>query len=73
MRSLTPTSRILIKQVCETDDLEIDVSDLESLHQYQFRVSAVNSEGVSEPLSSDGAILAKDPWGEQKAFVWVMF
>ncbi|RUS77262.1 hypothetical protein EGW08_014976, partial [Elysia chlorotica] len=50
------------EQVCETDDLEVDVCDLEPGHHYQFRVSAVNSEGVSEPLASDGAILAKDPW-----------
>ena len=38
--------------------------DLEPGHHYQFRVSAVNSEGVSEFLASDGAILAKDPWGK---------
>ncbi|KAK3703484.1 hypothetical protein RRG08_024788 [Elysia crispata] len=50
------------EQVCETDDLEVDVCDLEPGHHYQFRVSAVNSEGVSEPLATDGAILAKDPW-----------
>lgn len=51
------------EKVCETDDLEIDVSDLTPGHKYQFRVAAVNSEGQSEFLSTDGAILAKDPWG----------
>lgn len=51
------------EKVCDTDDLEIDVSDLTPGHKYQFRVSAVNSEGQSEFLSTDGAILAKDPWG----------
>ena len=58
-------------KVCETDDLEVDVSDLEKGHKYQFRVTAVNSEGKSEPLSSDGAILAKDPWGEQHSFLLI--
>nr|KAG5709145.1 hypothetical protein BaRGS_028601 [Batillaria attramentaria] len=50
------------EKVCETEDMEIDVSDLVTGHKYQFRVSAVNSEGVSEPLGTDGAVLAKDPW-----------
>lgn len=40
------------------------MSDLEPGHHYQFRVSAVNSEGLSEPLPSLGDILAKDPWGK---------
>ncbi|XP_071104533.1 twitchin-like isoform X3 [Haliotis cracherodii] len=48
--------------VCETDDMEVDVSDLTPGHKYQFRVAAVNSEGTSEYLDSDGEILAKDPW-----------
>ena len=50
--------------VCDTDDLEIDVSDLTPGHRYQFRVAAVNSEGQSEFLATDGTVLAKDPWGE---------
>jgi hypothetical protein len=29
-----------------------------------FRVKAVNDEGESEPLESDAAIQAKDPYGE---------
>lgn len=52
------------EKVCDTDDVELDVTDLIPGHKYQFRVSAVNSEGTSEPLESDGAILAKDPWGK---------
>ncbi|KAL8579176.1 hypothetical protein ACOMHN_010760 [Nucella lapillus] len=52
----------LWEPVCETDDLEIDVSDLTPGHKYQFRVAAVNSEGQSEFLATDGSILAKDPW-----------
>lgn len=31
--------------------------------EYKFRVKAVNSEGESEPLTTDQATLAKDPWG----------
>ncbi|XP_041366543.1 twitchin-like isoform X3 [Gigantopelta aegis] len=50
------------EKVCETDDLEVDVSDLTPGHRYQFRVSAINSEGISKPLDSGGEILAKDPW-----------
>ena len=63
------------EKVCETDDLEIDVSDLTPGHKYQFRVAAVNSEGQSEFLSTDGAILAKDPWGRNWiwSFCWVFF
>ncbi|XP_070200689.1 twitchin-like isoform X4 [Littorina saxatilis] len=50
------------EKVCETDDLEIDVSDLTPGHKYQFRVAAVNEEGQSEFLSTTAPILAKDPW-----------
>jgi hypothetical protein len=50
--------------------MEIDVSDLTPGHKYQFRVSAVNSEGQSEFLATDGAILAKDPWGGYTLLHW---
>ncbi|XP_014665457.1 PREDICTED: twitchin-like isoform X3 [Priapulus caudatus] len=30
--------------------------------EYKFRVKAINSEGESEPLTTDHATLAKDPW-----------
>ena len=51
------------QKVCETKDTEVDVTDLTPGHKYQFRVSAFNAEGQSPFLGSDGAILAKDPWG----------
>ncbi|ESO91796.1 hypothetical protein LOTGIDRAFT_91265, partial [Lottia gigantea] len=56
-------------KVCETDaeDLEVDVSDLETGHKYAFRVSAVNEFGVGLPLETDGEILAKDPWDPSDA------
>ncbi|XP_076471204.1 twitchin-like [Babylonia areolata] len=50
------------EKLCETKDLEVDVPDLITGHKYQFRVSAVNAEGASDFLKSDGAVLAKDPW-----------
>ncbi|XP_069132543.1 twitchin-like isoform X11 [Argopecten irradians] len=50
------------EEVCTTEDLEIDVADLKPGHRYQFRVKAVNEQGVSEPLTADGEIIAKDPW-----------
>ncbi|XP_059156398.1 twitchin-like isoform X4 [Physella acuta] len=50
------------EKVCETDDVEVDVCDLTPGRHYQFRVSAVNSQGESQPLPTDGTILAKDPW-----------
>jgi len=31
--------------------------------EYTFRVSAVNSEGESEPLVADHSIIAKNPFG----------
>ena len=52
------------EEVCTTEDLEIDVTDLKEGHRYQFRIKAVNSEGVSQPLTADGEIIAKDPWGK---------
>ena len=30
---------------------------------YQFRVKAVNKEGASDPLETDKAIVAKNPYG----------
>lgn len=41
-----------------------DVEGLEPGHQYQFRVTAVNDEGDSEPLEAEQAITAKNPYGE---------
>lgn len=44
------------------NDTEIDVKGLQEGHEYQFRVKAINEEGESEPLESDGSIVAKDPY-----------
>ncbi|KAH3877136.1 hypothetical protein DPMN_000993, partial [Dreissena polymorpha] len=50
------------KKVCDTDDIEIDVADLQEGKRYTFRVAAVNQMGQSDWLEADGEILAKDPW-----------
>lgn len=47
---------------------ELDVTGLEPNHKYNFRVKAVNEEGESEPLETDAAILAKNPYGKEKLF-----
>ncbi|KAJ9595175.1 hypothetical protein L9F63_013533, partial [Diploptera punctata] len=41
---------------------EQEITGLEPMHKYQFRVKAVNEEGESEPLTADTAILAKNPY-----------
>lgn len=35
--------------------------------EYKFRVSAVNAEGESEPLITEGTIVAKNPFDEPGA------
>ena len=42
----------------------LDVKGLTKGKKYKFRVSAVNSEGESAPLTGDDEIEAKDPYGE---------
>lgn len=44
------------------NDTELDVKGLQEGREYQFRVRAVNEEGESEPLETDGTILAKNPY-----------
>lgn len=39
------------------------VSKLEEGHEYEFRVMAENVNGRSDPLTTDAAVLAKDPFG----------
>jgi len=56
-------------QVCETDDIEIDVADLTLGNRYKFRVAAVNEMGQSDWLEADDEIIAKDPWGKEAAVV----
>ena len=43
---------------------ECDVGDLEEGEQYDFRVSAVNELGASEPLVTEKPITAKHQFGE---------
>lgn len=40
----------------------MDVPGLQEGKEYMFRVKAVNDEGESEPLETDHAVLAKDPF-----------
>lgn len=47
-----------------TDEPEFEVKGLQEGHDYQFRVKAVNEEGESEPLETDKATTAKNPFGE---------
>lgn len=44
------------------DDTELDVKGLQEGHEYQFRVKAINEEGESEPLDTEGTIIAKNPY-----------
>ncbi|XP_015183294.1 PREDICTED: twitchin isoform X5 [Polistes dominula] len=48
--------------VGRTNDTEMDIKGLQEGHEYEFRVKALNEEGESEPLLTDGAILAKNPF-----------
>lgn len=47
---------------CAPEKTETEVKGLEFNHRYQFRVKAVNEEGESEPLETDSAITAKNPF-----------
>ena len=49
--------------VGKTIEPEMDVKGLQEGHDYQFRVKAVNEEGESEPLETDKATTAKNPFG----------
>jgi len=51
-----------------TEQFKID--GLTPKKKYKFRVKAVNKEGESEPLESDDAIVAKNPYG---LFVQIYF
>ena len=48
------------------DDTEATIGGLVEGKQYQFRVKALNDEGESEPLETDHATLAKNPYGTLK-------
>lgn len=47
-----------------TKDHAYDVANLVPNQEYKFRVIAVNSEGESEPLDADKAIVAKNPFSK---------
>ena len=46
----------------KSSGLSGEVFGLEEMHEYQFRVKAVNSEGESEPLEGLDSIIAKNPF-----------
>ncbi|KPJ16777.1 Twitchin [Papilio machaon] len=48
----------------KTKDPKAEVENLVPGHEYKFRVSAVNNEGVSEPLEGEHSIIAKNPFDE---------
>ena len=43
---------------------ECDVTGLDEGEEYEFRVSAVNDQGQSEPLLTTKPIIAKHPFGK---------
>lgn len=45
---------------------EMEVKGLIEGHEYSFRVKAMNEEGESEPLETEGTIVAKNPYGNIK-------
>lgn len=55
-----------------TDVPEMDVTGLTPGKEYEFRVKAINPEGESEPLVTDRAILAKNPYGKIYKFIWIV-
>ncbi len=52
---------------------QYEVTDLDEGEEYEFRVCAVNDQGVSEPLNCDKPIIAKHQFGEHQAcfLIWV--
>lgn len=43
---------------------EVDITNLEPGKEYKFRVTAVNKEGDSEPLTTTKSTIAKNPFGK---------
>lgn len=48
----------------DRDKLEFEVTGLNPGSEYKFRVTAVNNEGDSEPLTTERSIIAKNPFGK---------
>ncbi|EDW50927.1 GM26811 [Drosophila sechellia] len=46
----------------DPEKYDIEIKGLDPNHRYQFRVKAVNEEGESEPLETESAITAKNPF-----------
>lgn len=44
-------------------DTKAHIDGLKKGQSYQFRVKAVNREGTSDPLNTENATLAKNPYG----------
>lgn len=49
--------------VCKAKDCKAKVDGLRKGQMYHFRVKAVNKEGVSDPLTTNEPITAKNPYG----------
>lgn len=65
----TETGRWL--PAAKVKDPKAEIANLVPGQEYKFRVSAVNNEGVSEPLDCEHAIIAKNPFGETSLFIQV--
>lgn len=52
--------------VGRTQEPEMEIKGLQEGHEYSFRVKALNEEGESEALESDGVVAAKNPYGKYK-------
>lgn len=53
--------------VAHVTEPECQVRGLQEGHDYFFRVKAINDEGESEPLETEAAIKAKDPFSESSS------
>ena len=54
-----------VSQTASGTESKIGCDGLKRLHEYRFRVKAVNKIGISDPGEMKGPdILMKDPWGK---------
>jgi hypothetical protein len=49
----------------EFADCSAKVNKLIPNHEYQFRIFAVNAQGVSKPLDAGDSIVARNPFGKK--------